>query len=567
MRPGRASALVALGAGLLAAVAYAHAIRGGFVYDDAYLIGANPAVRSLGAALASFGRSYWGHMKGVAPYYRPLPVVSYALDHAVTGLDPSAYHTTNVILHAACAALVGLLVLRLGAMGGTAAPAPLAAGAAFAGALAAVHPVHSEAAAAVYCRPDLLAALFALAFVNLAVRGRTAAALAALALALFSKESAAALPLLAPAALALGARAGREAVEPGGPPPGRRRGRFVLHAALALAILAGYLALRHHALGGWHDPKAITTLDNPLVRAPEAERLLTPVAVAARYASLWVWPAVLCVDRGYDTVPPAASIGDPHVLGGAALLTGGAIALAGLAARRSPWALPLAAAGLAYLPASNLVLLVPALMGERFIYLPSLFVCVLAGGAYARLAGGGRAAAGGPAGWPFGTAGLHAVAAVLILAGGARTFLRCRDYADELALYRSAAESCPRSAKAHYNLGNALARAKRDAEAIEELEACVAIAPWLAIAHNNMGSSYLNLYRLDEAEAAFRRALDLEPTLVKTRANLATVLLLKGRLEAALEEARAALALGPDPDDAAYLGELVRRIEKRSARP
>jgi protein O-mannosyl-transferase len=337
----------------------------------------------------------------------------------------------------------------------------------------------------------------------------------------------------------------------------------ILYGVIAAAILGGYVALRVHALGVWFDPKSVTQLDNPLVHAEPLQRWLTPVAVAARYASLWVWPKTLCVERGFDTVPLVTSVLDLHFVIGAGILLAGSLALLSLAARRSPWGLPIAACGLAYLPASNLLVLVPALMGERFVYLPSLFLCVLAGGLYARLCDGGSGEPGRAPGWPFGVWGLHALAAALIVVAGARTFVRGSDFADELTLYGSAAASCPRSAKAQYNLGNALTAEHREAEAVEAYSASVAIAPWLAIAHNNMGSAYLNIHKFDEAEKAYEHALELEPRLVKTHSNLAMVLYLKGKLQPALDEARTALALNPDPDDVEYLNELVKRIERR----
>ncbi len=549
--------LALLGPALLAAIAYAPALRSGFVSDDAVLIAGNPAVRSLGAALEGFGRSYWHGLKEVAPYYRPLPVVSYALDHAAFGLDPAFYHATNVVLHASCAALAAFLAAALARRRAAQTPPSATAVlpcAAMAGSLAAVHPLHSECAAAIYGRPDLLAAFFALAFLNLAARGHALAGTACLAGALFSKESALLLPFLAPVALAMA-------------PPGRtghaRARKVVIGALAALLVLGLYLALRHRALAAFYDPSAVTQLDNPLVHASPVERRLTPVAVAARYAALWLRPARLCADRGFDTVPLVTSATDPAFLGGAILLAGAAAVITALAARRSVWSLPAAAAALAYLPASNFLLLAPVLMAERLAYLPSLFVCVLAGAVYGRLASSPAGPGVAAPGWPFGRWGMHAAAAVLVVLAGARAFARAADFRDDLSLHASTVAACPRSVKAQYDLGNALARARRDAEAIEAFRSAVAIAPWLAVAHNNLGTSYLNLRRLDDAASAYRRAIEESPSLFNPHANLAMVLYLEGHLEEALSEARTALSLGPAESDAEQLGELIRRIERR----
>src|SRR5262247_1952707 len=132
--------------------------------------------------------------------------------------------------------------------------------------------------------------------------------LAALALALLSKEGSIAMPLVAPLALAWGRRsrgspapALPSSIRPGpGVPekPRARAGTVILGAVLAAAVLGGYLLVRYAALGRLVDQRAITRLDNPLVTATDSERRLTPVAVTARYASLWIWPETLCADRG-----------------------------------------------------------------------------------------------------------------------------------------------------------------------------------------------------------------------------------------------------------------------------
>jgi len=536
----------------LTAVSYAPALSGAFVSDDAVLVAGNPAIRSMRAALGSFDRSFWFGLKGVQPYYRPVPILSYAIDHAVSGMRPAGYHLTNLALHAGCAFLAGLLLLGLSAPGGARGSGRLA-GSLLATALVAAHPLHSETVAAIYGRPDLLAGFFALAFLNLAVRGYGAPAWIALALALLSKESAAGLPLLAPFAIAAGRSRG----------PGDR-GRGILGPALvAAAVLGGYVALRVRAVGLTVDPGSYTILDNPLVGNQGSARWLTPVAVLGRYAALWIRPVSLCADRGFDTVPIADSVLDPYFLAGAVLLAAGAIAFLGLLRRRSVFALPAVAAILTWLPSSSLVVMSPVLMAERFAYLPSIFVCVLLGALWARLIGAPHRKGEPGVRSRYVAVALHAAAAVLLVLAVGRTRLHAEDFHDDLSLYRATAAACPRSAKAQYNLGNALSRARKDAEAIEAFRSSVAIAPWLAIAHNNMGSAYLNLGRYREAEGAYREAARISPMLISPHESLAGLLYQDGRLEESREEARIALSLNPNPAEADQLADLVRRIDAR----
>src|SRR5207247_1829992 len=61
-----------------------------------------------------------------AGFYRPVTMTSYALTYAISGPDVRGFHAANLLLHAACSALVVALALRLGPASGLAAPIGLA---------------------------------------------------------------------------------------------------------------------------------------------------------------------------------------------------------------------------------------------------------------------------------------------------------------------------------------------------------------------------------------------------------------------------------------------------------
>jgi hypothetical protein len=144
---------------LVAAVAvalYARTVTFGWVYDDQMEIVLNPWVHSLGHLPEIFTSTVWAG-SGMETYlYRPLALVSYALNHLISGLRPWSYHLVNVGLHA----LASILVVRVGRMWGLS-----MAAAGVGGILFAVHPAHVEVVAAVFGRKDLLAGVFVLAMV------------------------------------------------------------------------------------------------------------------------------------------------------------------------------------------------------------------------------------------------------------------------------------------------------------------------------------------------------------------------------------------------------------------
>lgn len=138
-----------------------------------------------------------------ALFYRPVSSLSYAVDHAVWGLDPAGYHLTSVLLHgvAAAAATVALAAVTRRRLAG-----------ASGGLLFAVHPVTAEVVPSAVRRHDVLVTIFLLAALVLFVRSRRATggrgalagSLVAFVLALSSKELALLFPGLVVAWVALG---------------------------------------------------------------------------------------------------------------------------------------------------------------------------------------------------------------------------------------------------------------------------------------------------------------------------------------------------------------------------
>jgi len=92
-------------------------------------------------------------------FYRPLQSITFIMDAAISGTDPSSYHLTNIILHwmAVCSFLGLLLVLGVNRRFSF-----------FIALLYAVHPLFVQAVAWIPGRGDLLLCLFRLlAFIAL----------------------------------------------------------------------------------------------------------------------------------------------------------------------------------------------------------------------------------------------------------------------------------------------------------------------------------------------------------------------------------------------------------------
>ena len=510
----------------------------------------------------------WGE-PGQASYnrqYRPLTTLSFALNHALGGLDPVGYHAVNVLLHAVVCVLLAVV---LGGVTGRPRLAGLAA------LLFAAHPVHTEAVASVVGRAEELAALLGLGAWWLVLRSRSAArgraawlAGAALVLAagVLAKENAATIPAVIVAA----------DVIVGG---GVSRARAAEYAALAAGV-AVPVALRTVAMGGIGASPG--PLDNVLAGAPLVPRLLTALEVVALYARRLVWPLHLSADYSYRQVE-LAGLGDPGTLAGLAVVVGAAAVAAWGWRHARHVCLAVALAALPFTIVSNVFVIIGTVMAERLLYLPSVGFCLLLASAVDGL--GRRRGAARAAG---------AIVAALLVFYASATVLRNRVWRERRTFFETMVESAPRSARSHrelalvysdlglheraiaelrlalailpdeainlYDLGNVLLRAGRPAEAIDAYRRSLAQDAGLVPAMTNLGNAYSAAGDEPSAELWFRAGLARAPRAFDLHVNLANSLMRQGRLEEAEPEYRVALALAPeDPLVHANYGILLGR--------
>src|SRR5215510_15514907 len=102
-------AWIAFLVGLVTFAVFIPALRNEFVnWDDLELLVDNPHYRGLG-----WEQVRWMFSTFRNGHYQPLSWMTFALDYLIWGMDPFGYHLTNLVLHAANAALFYLLALRL----------------------------------------------------------------------------------------------------------------------------------------------------------------------------------------------------------------------------------------------------------------------------------------------------------------------------------------------------------------------------------------------------------------------------------------------------------------------
>lgn len=160
---------ILLSLGVLVLIAFAPAFNAMFVsWDDQEILVNNPHFRGFGP-----DNLRWMFSSTLLGHYQPLTWLSYAIDHALWGMNARGYHATNIAIHLVNVLLVFVLALKLigcgrsslsgGDAGSTRATTRLDLLAAGLGAaIWGVHPLRVESVAWVTERRDVLSALFLL---------------------------------------------------------------------------------------------------------------------------------------------------------------------------------------------------------------------------------------------------------------------------------------------------------------------------------------------------------------------------------------------------------------------
>src|SRR5215470_2923886 len=382
-------------------------------------------------------------------HWMPLNWISFGLDYVVWGMNPLGYHLTNVLLHAATAAVLYVVakrVLRAALSGQPTTEGSLRGGALVAALAFSLHPLRVESVAWITERRDVLSGLFYLLtiwaylrYVEGRSRGAYWTAVGCFALALMSKSITASLPVVlllldVYPLRRLGGRAGWISSE----------ARRVWLEKLPFAVLAGAIAVV--AFRALVSGSGLT----PLRTLGLGARAALSLYALAFYLGKTLWPAHL--SPLYELTLPVRPLEARFVLGALGVVAVTATVL--LFRRRWP---ALLAAWLAFaltlLPVLGVAHNGYQLAADRYTYLASLGLALLAGGVVARW---GRSAL------AVSVLGLAALLAV--------TWMQIPVWRSDETLWRHAVTLDPGSGVARSNLGAALTAERRYVEATPELE-------------------------------------------------------------------------------------------------
>jgi Tfp pilus assembly protein PilF len=260
--------------------------------------------------------------------------------------------------------------------------------------------------------------------------------------------------------------------------------------------------------------------------------------VLAAYVRLLAWPTGLHLDR-------LTPVWRGWIPLGVAFALGTLILMRAFPRRPNVTRLCLVAVLACYLPVSGIIPIYPALSG-RWVFTPNgLYMTLAAAPLFAYgVAVLSRGVARMVPGRLARVARL-ATLAIVPLAAAAWTgpvLARQRVLASEETAYRTTLAHSP-SPRACFNLGVLLLDARRDAEAADLYEDCIAISPSDAGMHVQLGVAYQRLGDRNKAELAFAKAVELAPNDPLAWSNYANLDAASGDYAAARKKWQRALAI------------------------
>lgn len=427
----------------LIVVAYLPGLGGGYIFDDRPNITANLAVQVAGLNLSEWWAAILSSPASNFP--RPLSMLSFAINHFFTGLDPVPMKVTNVLIHVVNTLLVFRLARelhRVATRGASNGQQPWFA--VFIAAIWGLHPINVMAVLYVVQRMESLSHLFVFAGLIVYLDGRRrleagltgswprilGGLLGCTVLGVAAKESAALLP-----AYAFGIELCLLRFKGGRPADSHK-----------LAVAYGMILLIPAVLAiAYLLPPAMQPNPFPWRNFDLAERLMTEARVVCDYFQWTLYPNLQQMSIYQDDYSVSRGLlSPPSTLFAILFLTGLATVALALTRRR-----PLLALGIIWFLSAHLMTatIIPLeLVFEHRNYFASLGICIALADLLLLIPvkpGARQAGA--------------AFAGIFLIAFAAATALRSWEWRDPLSFAISEAAKRPHSPRAVYALGVALA--------------------------------------------------------------------------------------------------------------
>ena len=546
----RQNLLICLALFLISFAVYSNTLKNGYVLDDYAAITHNVLVAKGAAAIPELlttpyhrGVTNENDTASINDLYRPLSLITFAVEQQMFNSSPSTGHLINVLLFGCCVVLL-FLFLRTVFGPGYSEVAFIAA------LLFALHPIHTEVVANIKSRDELLCFFFVFcslqAFLSYSKNGKIitlATGVFCYFLSLMSKETAICFLAVIPLVFLLFRN------------DDKKRTVILICASVLVAVV--YLVIRHTVLKANHadNYSSIDFIDNQLAKAPSGlSRVATELVILGLYIKLLIIPYPLSCDYSFNTIP---FTGFTDIWVWAALAFYLFLAWMSISRLKKKPADPIAFGILFFLATiilfSNLLFLIGSGMAERFAFFASAGFCLVVAQLLWNLLASNknrtRILLLPVSVWLF----VIPVAAIY----AADTYSRNEDWEDNFTLFKTDLKTYPDNARLWYFLGyetgtvaledahGDTVKAQTIVEAISYFRKAISVYPDYTKAHNDIGNLYVKRLQFDSAEHHLKRAIELEPNNPVAVSDLGAIYFAQMKFKEAAEVARKALVISP----------------------
>ena len=461
------------------------------------------------------------------PDYRPVVLISFALENTIFGNTAKTNHFFNVLFYALLCMLLFNFLKKIFSEYSIWLPVLITL-------LFIVHPIHTEVVASVKSRDEILSMLFGvIALIQIFKYFGTnrikflAFGLVSFFCCILSKESGFVFLGLIPLTVYFKSEVSIK--------------KNVLITLFLVAISALVIFLRFKAIGNVIDKGDYPFVWNPLLDAPNVGvRLATAFGVILKSILLLFFPINLSWDYSFNEIP-FSSWSEPFtILAFALYISLIVIAIIGIK-KRSNFSFAILFYLIASFITANLLFVSPIIFSERAQFVSSLGFCMLFPfllGLIFKEKDATKILSTGK--------NVRIVLIAVVLLFSVKTISRSADWKSDEALYLSGVNTSPNSCRTHYSLASLyyerIANVPTNEEkqenlnlAIGEYRKALDIYPEYRQLYYNLGVAYFYKNNFDSAAYMYEKALSFNRFELKTITNYAYLLLLKKDFKKSLE--------------------------------
>jgi len=528
--------------GLVAFLLYSNTINFGYVLDDSAAILENQFVKKGFAGIPDLLKTDFWHFSNLQlGYYRPLSLITFAIEQQFFNGNAHISHFVNVLIFAFTAYMLFILLSNI--FNTRNILFPLAISLFFI-----AHPIHTEVVANIKSRDELLSFLnailmlwFALKYVDSKKVIHLFTSLFFFYLALLSKETALISVLFLPAILYFrGSYSIMEVIK-----------KAIPHLFVIALFFIQKNLLFENAAGMFPDDLTNYPYRESGVRFPMAFLLFL------FGLKLLFFPHPLRYDYSYNQIP-AAGITDPFAILGIILFIAGAVAIIKYYKSRSPIILGLIILYISMAPLMAFTLLRGGIFAERFLFFPSLgFSIALVGALSALLKTSFTEKINSMKNFIISHVAFSLVTFGVVIFYSIKTFTRNLAWKDEITLFSTdikSGENCTQNLR-HYgteilrlaiNEKDSTKKREYATKSLGIFKRAVQIYPKYSECYNQIGTIYQEVFLVpDSAIYYYNKSIEASPGLVFPYYNLGTIYQITGNNAAASYYYNQAIKMNP----------------------